>query len=225
MRCCDAGKGYGSARQREWRRLLPIGLQHPSTATTHQHPSPITHHPPPRWWGVWWGVWWDVWRTPHHPKPAVAKAFPPFWWVVGTFLQKNVWSPTARIVEYRFVRFLPQSDLIFITHAAVVPLNWKRKDENHHFFVFLFGDSIALLYICSVTRVAPMGYKVLNQRIRQQCRHWQGKGRWLVLKQPEGKNVNASNALKRGWSRHTKVVLARKQITLLFYECSVLRSD
>ena len=22
MRCCDAGKGYGSARQREWRRLL-----------------------------------------------------------------------------------------------------------------------------------------------------------------------------------------------------------
>ena len=106
-----------------------------------------------------------------------------------------------------------------------MPLNRKRKDENHHFFVFLFGDSIALLYICSVTRVAPMGYKVLNQRIRQQCRHWQGKGRWLVLKQPEGKNVNASNALKRGWSRHTKVVLARKQITLLFYECSVLRSD
>jgi len=24
MRCCDAGKGYGSARQREWRRLLHV---------------------------------------------------------------------------------------------------------------------------------------------------------------------------------------------------------
>ena len=24
--CCDAGKGYGSARQREWRRLLHVTL-------------------------------------------------------------------------------------------------------------------------------------------------------------------------------------------------------
>ena len=66
---------------RWWRNTSPETSPGPPP-TTHKHPSPNTQHLTPRWWGVWWDVWWGVERTPHHPKPAVAKGFPLFWWGV-----------------------------------------------------------------------------------------------------------------------------------------------